>query len=230
MAGLIRPAAGVARSKRGRDEMGRLPTEASFLKDVAEHRMEVLRDDGLYRHLRFSNPKSWCMGFDVTTWPGMLCFSGDMGCYVFSRIPDMLAFFRHPVAGANRLSINPGYWSEKVQAVDHCSPVEVYSAEKFKARIKEWMKDCEWPRQSRAEAAREVLLRAEDGEHAAMSAALEFEHDGHRFDCFYECNVKEYSYRFLWCCYALAWAVRQYDGRDVQADALPLSSPAGAAL
>ena len=31
-------------------------TEQSFLKDVREHRMTVLHDSGLYRHLRFQKP------------------------------------------------------------------------------------------------------------------------------------------------------------------------------
>lgn len=31
-------------------------TEERFLKDVAQHEMTVLRDDGVSRHLRFQNP------------------------------------------------------------------------------------------------------------------------------------------------------------------------------
>ena len=27
--------------------------------------------------------------FDIVTWPGYLCYSGDMGCFVFTRLPDM---------------------------------------------------------------------------------------------------------------------------------------------
>ena len=33
--------------------MSRQPTEETFLKDVEKHRMTVLLDNGVYRHLRF---------------------------------------------------------------------------------------------------------------------------------------------------------------------------------
>ena len=48
--------------------------------------MIVLRDDGVYRHIRFKKPGTGCMHFDLVTWPGYLCYSGDMGCYVFCRL------------------------------------------------------------------------------------------------------------------------------------------------
>ena len=190
----------------------RLPTESSFLNDVANHEMTVLRDDGLYRHIRFRKPNMINMGFDLTTWPGYLCYSGDMGCYVFSRIPDMLKFFRsdRPSAG---LEINPGYWGEKVQAVDRCSPLKEYSPEKFRAAILRWLDDADASQAVREAVEHEVLSRADDGPHEAMRAALDFEHDGFEFQDFWEVSVKEVSYRFLWCCYAVAWGVKQYDKR-----------------
>ena len=47
-------------------------TEEQFLKDAADHQMEVLRDDGVNRHLRFRNPESNAYWFDIITWPGAL--------------------------------------------------------------------------------------------------------------------------------------------------------------
>lgn len=41
-----------------------------FDVDVAEHKMTVLRDEGLYRHLRFQKPGTSCYYFDLVTWPG----------------------------------------------------------------------------------------------------------------------------------------------------------------
>src|SRR5258708_33733869 len=102
----------------------RLPNEASFLKDVATHEMIVRRDDGPYRHIRFQRPDTICLYFDVVTWPGFLCFSGDAGCYVFSRLPDMLEFFRYESKPAGKLFINPDYWGQKVEAVDRSSPIK----------------------------------------------------------------------------------------------------------
>jgi hypothetical protein len=51
-----------------------------FAKETAEHDMEIVHDDGLYRHLRFRhqgpNYSSWYW-FDLITVPGSLIFRGD---------------------------------------------------------------------------------------------------------------------------------------------------------
>jgi len=47
--------------------------------DLAEHVVTVLHSDGLYRHWRCQKPGTGMMGFDIVTWPGSLCFTGDMG-------------------------------------------------------------------------------------------------------------------------------------------------------
>ena len=95
-------------------------TEAQFLKDVSDHQLELLRDDGLYRHLRFAKPGSIMMSFELVTWPGYLCFCGDMRDFLFTRIPDMFNFFRSSrqdrIAGET-LYINTGYWGGKCVAV-----------------------------------------------------------------------------------------------------------------
>jgi hypothetical protein len=88
--------------------MSERPSEQSFLKDIANHQLEILLDNGVYRHLRFkANANSWNMWFDVVTWPGFLAYSGDMGCFVFTRIADMFEFFRSNKADG--LPINQGY-------------------------------------------------------------------------------------------------------------------------
>jgi hypothetical protein len=52
-----------------------------FLRDVSEHVLTVLRDDGADRHLRFRKPGTGCYGFDLLTWPGHLLITGDCGSY-----------------------------------------------------------------------------------------------------------------------------------------------------
>jgi len=51
-----------------------------FLRDVASHRMEVLLDSGVYRHLKFRNapPNSWNAWFELVTWPGSLAIHGGI--------------------------------------------------------------------------------------------------------------------------------------------------------
>lgn len=214
--------------------MSHLPTEQSFLKDVVNHQMIILRDDGLYRHIRFKRPDSGCMHFDLVTWPGYLSYCGDMGCYVFSRIDDMFGFFRTSKNDWNYnrsggLSINTGYWSEKLRAVDgnrqNGSATE-FSNEKFERVINEtragWMRECKGCGVSKNDRRElwdsvnhEVLWRLDDGHHVAMSAAHDFNHRIGRhhfnFEGLWEHDFTEYTYHFVWCCYALAWGVRTYD-------------------
>jgi len=106
--------------------------------------MEVLHEDGLYRHLRFTKGGSQCYRFDIHTWPGFLCICQDMGTYVFSRTPDMFDFFRlKDNDWSKKHIINTGYWAEKLQAVDRDSArgdgsgATEFSQEKFAEHVKE---------------------------------------------------------------------------------------------
>lgn len=100
--------------------MTAVATVESFKRDTAKFKLTILHDDGVYRHLRIGDPETFCQAFQITTWPGHLEYSGDMGDYVFSRLDDMFRFFRGD-------SINPSYWAEKLQAIDRADGVKKYS-------------------------------------------------------------------------------------------------------
>lgn len=193
------------------------PDETSFLKDVAAHRMAVLHDQAESRHLQFRRPGTYCMGFDIVTWPGYLAYTGDMGCYVFTRLRDMFEFFRTDRAYAEKhgsgrkLHINLAYWAEKCVAQDR-DGIRVYSPEAFMAAVRRWTEN--WDATDRQHIESNLIPRAHDGEHEAVRAALAFDK---RLQDFYEADVREYSYRFRWCCYALAWGIQQYDNAKVPA-------------
>jgi hypothetical protein len=68
-------------------------TEEHFLNDIKKHSMSIRKDEGMYRHLTFTNNDSSFYQFDLITWPGHLTISGDMGTYTFACIPDMFDFF-----------------------------------------------------------------------------------------------------------------------------------------
>ena len=195
--------------------------EERFLRDVAEHKLEVIRDDGVNRHLRFQKePKSSVYRFDLITWPGHLCFTGDMGTYVFSRIEDMFEFF---ITGSSKegLNINTGYWAEKVLSVDRNGGIEAFSAEKFERAVKHDFDRCfedsvneEYTEKLRAECWDEIeeqILSRTDSEHDAYSAAYDFEHNGFTFVDFFEHDFKVYTFRYLWCLYAIVWGIQQYN-------------------
>ena len=191
-------------------------SEVQFLKDVAEHKTEIVRDDGFYRHIRFRRAGTFCMGFDLVTWPGYLCFCGDMGEFVFTRTADMFSFFRgsgcrndeHPSLG-----VNFGYWAEKCQAVDKADGLKKYNPDKFREVIADILADDEDATDGLRQAVEnEVLCAADDGPYAAHTAADDFEWEGRRyFSDFYEHSLESYTYRFIWCCYAIAWGIAEYD-------------------
>jgi hypothetical protein len=208
-------------------------TEELFLKDVAQHQMTVIRDDGVHRHVRFKKSDSGNMYFDIVTYPHFLVYSGDMGCYVFSRINDMFEFFRGKSEGP--LRINEGYWAEKLEATDRPDGHKEYSADRFREYVADRLEqikeaqtvdvDSDDEGQSVAAAFDEfeqavkdnVLAYADAGDFRAHQALDEFEHDGHRwFSDSWEAHFDEYTFRFTWCCYALAWSIRQYDAAKVQ--------------
>lgn len=117
-----------------------------FLRDVGEHELTVLRDDGVERHLRFRKPGTSCYGFDLITWPGHLLITGDCGSFLFRRLEDMFEFFRCDLKrDPEGLGINPQYWSEKLLATD-CNgrrggAATEFSKEKFEASVKRWFDD-----------------------------------------------------------------------------------------
>jgi hypothetical protein len=216
------------------------PREEVFLKDVEKHEMSVLLDSGVYRHLRFKAPGTSVAWFDVVTWPGFLAYSGDMGTFVFSRLDDMFKFFRTDQDAAGKLRINRSYWGEKLEAVDRggrASGHRQYSEDRLREHVEEqvtaWVEAFEGPydaseeENAKAKKAFEGALREgideevyrylDDGEHEARKAVRDFSHkiDDQTFEFHdsWEWDCDDYTYRFTWCCYAIAWAIRSYDAK-----------------
>ena len=216
-----------------------MTTEAEFLKDVASHVMEIIKEDGLHRHIRFRKPGTMCMHFDLITWPGYLCYTGDMGTYVFRRLEDMFQFFRadreYSQSRGKQLGINLGYWAEKLEAVDgnsHRTSITEFDSDKFKRVINEyrtkWMRSAKDDGSLNAAQRRElweevedrVLNCVEDGTERAQIAAFDFSWttDLHslrgrrwQFDDLFEHTFTKPTGRFTWCCYALAWSIQKFD-------------------
>jgi len=191
-------------------------TEKSFLYDAKDHQMTVIRDDGIYRDVAFKKPGTSDMSFHLITWPMYLCYTGDMGTYVFRRTADMFSFFRtsHPCQPGedNQIKINPSYWAEKLEAVDSADGVRQYSADKFREYFSEWMDEYEASPELREQIKSDILYYADDGPQDARRAAMDFEQDGRNpFQDFWEVSIEEYTTRFIWACYAIAWGIAQYD-------------------
>lgn len=190
--------------------------EAQFLKDVKTHTMTVCLDQGGYRHLQFrkAGENRWHMWFELMAWPNALEIRGDMGTWSFSRIEDMFEFFRsRPDSDRGRLYINPSYWSEKLEAEDRVAPHRQFDIDVFKAAIFDTLDNYDLTRKKKAEIRHELTERVfnESDETLLRSELDKFEHDGFHFSEVWEISGQAYTYRFLWCLYAIVWGIQQYD-------------------
>jgi hypothetical protein len=190
---------------------------AQFKKGIKNHAMKVMLDADLHRHIRFQQPDTNDKWFEIVTWPGHLAVAGDMGCWVFSRMPDMFEFFR-----SEALEIEPQYWSEKIQSSSKFEgPEKKWSADLFADMVekafKDRIEDSEWADKKDEiwENVNEDIL-IHDNEHEAMLALRDYDYEGFTFgDEWYYNDGKEWSFHFLWCLYAIVWAIQQYDAAKV---------------
>ncbi|TKB53282.1 hypothetical protein [Ferrimonas aestuarii] len=186
------------------------PTKESFLKDVTNHQLTVLLNNGVYRHIRLMEPGCSNMYFDIVTYPGYLVFCGDMGSYVFTRVQDMFTFFRGDEP-------NPRYWSEKLEAVDSsssgkrsgdCKDFEWEVFERDLLELCDSLEQKAW--------LSEELSGADQDEYGAVEFLRNFDDDNEvnlsltdDWGCIPDGKV--WSYRFLWACFAIPWAIEQFD-------------------
>lgn len=206
---------------------------------TCQHEMTVLRDDGVYRHIRFAKPGTHIWQFDLVTWPGHIVITGDLEDFHFSRVPDMFEFFRSPSG-----RISPQYWAEKLRG-----PVrsKQYSPLRAKQLIFEyfWERRGEFAGQSAAlwRAIREQLLAWDvlPHEDAVRAALRDFEFvAAHRvepardfvpqripkrwgevftFTDTREWDLGDWDFHFLVSLHAIVWGINRYDDARSQAAA-----------
>ncbi len=191
-----------------------------FLRDVQRHAMTVKLDQGIYRHIRFAQPKNSNMWFEICTWPGVLTIHGDMGTWTFSRIEDMFTFFRD-----DKLRINADYWAEKLQHGIHDGRdgAKAWDNDLFRKQLLDQLDSHDMEPEDRecvVQALRDEVLYL-DSRHELMVAASEFwcvlPDRKFTFDPCELPDGKEYAYHFIWCLYAIVWGIQQYDHARVTA-------------
>ena len=203
-------------------------TEQRFLDDVKNHQINIVKDDGAHRFVRFKRDDSTSYWFDLITWPGYLCISGDCGTYVFSRIEDMFEFFIMDDNDFNKnkdrlLNINPGYWGEKLDSIGKQGYMK-FDSEEFEDKVKrcfdsyfesenysEEVKNDVWK-----EIQSDVIFHSDD-EHEANRAAHDFIYelpDGEKFEFidFWDNGSSErFTWHYIWNLYAIVWGIKKYD-------------------
>ena len=196
-------------------------TKSEFINDVKNHKMIVVMDSGVYRHIHFSDG-TFIQHFDIVTYPQYLVISGDMGCYAFSRVNDMFDFFRGK-------KINPAYWGEKLQAGNAKTFDYEIVMSSINKHIDSFCEDigdyfdptCDYADEQELE----HYFREEVAEHFAYSEMDEFRFistiDSFESSVIPDVNIFEdmgswlehesFYYRYLWCCHAIVWAIAEYD-------------------
>lgn len=191
-------------------------TKDYFLSTVKDHKMTIEQDNGVFRCIEFEKPGNVSYYFRLTTFPGYLVITGDCGNYVFRRLHDMFDFFR-----SSDFTIDPGYWAEKLDAIDKHSNVRVYSEElacKFLTEdFNNWCEENGYNEHGQDD------LHASDSydfQHAILDGCAT--EDGFlllgtvELPCGYTCDTWEFdpyelSPSFIWCLYAIVWGIQQYD-------------------
>lgn len=186
---------------------------AQFENETLDHRMTVLHDDGVYRHLRFAKPGTGMWSWSIVTWPGHLAVSGDIGDgWIFERENDMLRFFSR---NGHQAGINPSYWSEKLpthlrDAAKH------FSAQRFEAAVRADVesRDLTTEQKTLLLDALETnvflgyddlgwSLTAIEGSWMAAGVLVEFEDMEHS-------DYDEWDHHFLLALFAIVYGVRAY--------------------
>lgn len=173
--------------------------------DLKDHVITLRHEAGMYRHWRCQKPGTWNMGFDIVTWPGSLCFTGDMGDYLFQRTEDMVAF----MAGACK---SYSYAAEK--CVAHDGRLKEWCEERFKEALAERIKDAEedggkfWIYRG----GRRIELSVTEAIAEIQDAYSNYESKDDAMKAMYESglwdelpNCEVYSFHFLWCLHAIKW-------------------------
>lgn len=211
--------------------------DTRFLIDTAFHRLEIIRDDGLYRHLRMQQPGNSCYHYDVITWPGYLTVTGDMGTWTFSRTYDMFRFF-----GGWTGEINTGYWSEKLEAGAGRSAysflAQEYDHDEFCSSLREWLssyfeeddeeieRDVDWDDESDDPDSDKTRIREivrdlcrEDLGNDMLAYRAVYDADWPEcvdvWELCADITYKSYSSHFRWILFAITWAISKYHNAKI---------------
>jgi len=191
-----------------------------FARGTAAHRMTVLHEEGLYRHLRFEAPERGPVGpFELITWPyNLVAKTGWTFHFDIDATPDMFVLFRRTALTGE---INPGYWSEKVRAGR--DEIEGYNPDLFEQQVKqhvvEAIRNGDAPRGIGAEVTSDIFVWGDISHEAGARQALEdFRYQDWTFGKTWEWKFCDYTPGFLHSCHAIRRGIDLWDAARKQAE------------
>lgn len=191
------------------------------IKDrLAKYQLEILHDDGLYRHLYYSWPsdpygRNNC-SFHVITAPNTVTIYGDwMNAYTLHREPDMLRDF------LNVSRVDYSYWAEKLDMANKHNSIKSIDEELFMREVEEYLNeyydDDEEKAENYLEQIRDIIQFDSAYAHP-ITQLLDIKFwetdysDTNATDIFdYEDTFGEhYTHEWVRVCLALQWAANTY--------------------
>jgi hypothetical protein len=203
-----------------------------FDTEVRDHKMKVLRNDKVYRHLRFMNPRNGAYWFELHTGPHFLLFRGDGESYVFSNGDhDIFSSFRHSLRADGSIHPDPGYWTQKLASAEQA---EKWDTDTFSEDLEQHITDMveqeivpkKHEARLRAEVENDLMYEDLHSADLAIKALMEFEFyfdERDHYDSkkqpdftFEECwewvtKCTEYDWWYLWALHGIVWGIGQYD-------------------
>ena len=168
----------------------------SIARNMAKHVVSCLHREGTYRHYRCKIPGTENYYFDIITWPGYLCFAGDLGEYVFSRERDMIAFMGR-VCGSDPIDYR--YAAEKCRASR--GELMEFSEQRFRERLIERLDE------SLDDVTRQKIrtIRDEWDEYQDPNGAIRAMHESGLWDGCDLPTCKTYTFQFVLCIHCIRW-------------------------
>ena len=201
------------------DDLCKESPHTQFLSEVAEHKIRVIRDEGLYKHFSVSKPGDSNQSFEIILFPSHLVITGDMGTYCFSRARDMLQWF---VKESGSAMASPeaeiGRWHKSLVSVDAQMGAKKKSLSMALGRISEnrefYIAEHPDYKDTIESEFDDLVLCSEDGVDVLLNEMYNFKlllpDEHHPFSDIDFRDVEAYVSQFAWCCYAINYTIGEY--------------------
>lgn len=187
-----------------------------FNEDTKNHKLKIIRNNpGLIISLFAYSPGTMFESFNVVITEGFLAIHGDGGSYMFSGKDVESLFMFNDQESISEIALRK--ITKSLVSVDKECGFFEFDLESFLSNVKDNIKYAVNNLDIKDREKKEIISEFEselsdvDDEYSAISYVQSF-NDERIPDmfCDFEWNFKKYTSRYIWCCHAIAWALKQY--------------------
>lgn len=173
-------------------------------KHFANHKIEQRLNHGMFRSWRCKADGTWVHGFDITTMPGTLIVTGDIGELIVQRSDDMIAWARGSVHSID-------YFAEKVPRSMETGEFCVEVAKEFLSELRQDLDESGYLNEAKRDAIAELRHILDGDEIADFQTELYL--SGLVDGCDMP-NLKNYTSNFLRCREAVIWFLANWKDEE----------------